>query len=135
MTQELKDERAAFETYCSSIAIEDCLERNAVGGYLDEYIDSLWEGWQAARRTAPDREAVIEECAYQCDLVANIAERNNLIPQMDCAANLAKSIRALKATPTASQLAALDRLAQNARELGLDYEPMGAPTDAEGEKS
>ena len=32
----------------------------------DQY-DIAFKGWQAARRTTPDREAIIEECAKVCD--------------------------------------------------------------------
>jgi hypothetical protein len=97
----------------------------------------LVDAWN--RRTAPDREAVIEECAKVCDEMAN--GWNNLAQgardgrydfMAEAGDRCADEIRALKAAPTASQLAALDRLAENAHGLGLGYD---TPTDAEGEKS
>ncbi|UUX38846.1 hypothetical protein NTJ56_08600 [Burkholderia contaminans] len=101
----------------------------------------------AARRTTPDREAIIEECAKVCDEYAadqwslykgrapyNGSEPGRADPDVqgrsDGADVCAERIRALKTAPTPTQLAALDRLAENERELGLDY--MTAPTSDKG---
>ncbi|MBJ9964457.1 hypothetical protein [Burkholderia seminalis] len=84
-----------------------------------------WQAWQAGRRTTPDREAIIEECA-------SIAERTYAKDafRFELGTEAARAIRALKTAPTSAQLAALDRLAENERELGLDY--MTAPTSDKG---
>ncbi|KVP90741.1 hypothetical protein WJ95_09570 [Burkholderia ubonensis] len=83
---------------------------------------------QAGRRTTPDRDAIIEECARAID---KIARANPCLNDKDLLRNAIKAIRALKTTPTAAE-AVLDRLAENAQELGLDY--MTAPTAASREE-
>ncbi|MBR8228050.1 hypothetical protein KDX05_06960 [Burkholderia vietnamiensis] len=73
---------------------------------------AAWLAWQAARRTTPDREAIIEECAKVCDEQADFYERLNpkkgqgsymgklaVSRQRDCA----RLIRALKTAPTSDK--------------------------------
>ncbi|MCO1382577.1 hypothetical protein [Burkholderia multivorans] len=50
---------------------------------------------RAARRTAPDRDAIIEECAKVCD---EHAKTSYLVEAVTCA----RKIRSLKTTPTAA---------------------------------
>lgn len=68
-----------------------------------------FEGWLAARRTTPDREAIIEECAKVCDkervTFSEQAARNDgrnsdfAFGSVNSAERLAERIRALKAAP------------------------------------
>ncbi|EGD06625.1 hypothetical protein B1M_00565 [Burkholderia sp. TJI49] len=54
---------------------------------------------QAGRRTTPDRDAIIEECARACERVAE----GRSVVEMNVGAKLcADAVRALKATPTAA---------------------------------
>ena len=57
-------------------------------------IEDIWSGWQAARRTATDRDAIIEQCARVCD--ARYMGDNNR-EDME-ARRCAQAIRALKIT-------------------------------------
>ncbi|QTO46913.1 hypothetical protein [Burkholderia latens] len=82
--------------------------------------DLSWKMWQAARRTTPDREAIIEECAKVCDEYAadqwslykgrapyNGSEPGRADPDVqgrsDGADVCAERIRALKVTPTSDK--------------------------------
>ena len=68
--------------------------------FPDDELNALWAIWQAGRRTTPDREAIIEECAKVCERVA--AERN--IAEMRSGAELCVgAIRSLKTTPTSDK--------------------------------
>jgi hypothetical protein len=87
----------------------------------DKVRESLRAVLNDARRTAPDREAVIEECAKVCDLLANVSDVG---AYKGAYWHAGQRVRALKSAPTAARLAALDRLAENAHELGLGYEPL-----------
>lgn len=69
---------------------------NENGEYRNPRCQGAWEVWQAARRTTPDREAIIEECAKVCEDVA--AVRNTT--EMRSGAELCVgAIRALKTAP------------------------------------
>lgn len=70
----------------------------------------------AARRTTPDREALVEEIA---DTIDHMGEGRFLEEYVE-------AIRTFKSAPSR----ALDRLAENARDLGLDY--MTSPTSDKG---
>lgn len=94
---------------------------------------------QAARRTTPDREAIIEECMQVCRTIAEYFEEESP-PQASPTRKQAAgarvclaAIKQIKTAPTPHQSAALDRLAENNHELGLDY--LTAPTSDQGEKS
>jgi len=100
------DERAAFE---------------AIAHWKD-MTPFAWfqQGWKAARRTTPDRDAIIEECAKVCEMEREALRKNeavwdanpNLRPDEDYVSEweasacrgeeYAKTIRALKTTPTAA---------------------------------
>ncbi|MDN8081218.1 hypothetical protein QZN30_17785 [Burkholderia multivorans] len=61
-----------------------------------------FEGWVAARRTTPDREAIIEECAKVMDDRAAEIEANDNLTSMTMGRIYraeAERIRALKAAP------------------------------------
>ncbi|MDR9240768.1 hypothetical protein [Burkholderia multivorans] len=58
------------------------------------YIEALEQ--EAARRTTPDRESIIEECAKVCD---DHAKTSYLTEAATCA----RKIRALKTAPTSDQ--------------------------------
>ncbi|KVU10697.1 hypothetical protein WK62_05395 [Burkholderia ubonensis] len=73
---------------------------------------------QAARRTTPYRDTLVEEIA---DTIDHMGEGRRLEEYVE-------AIRTFKSAPSR----ALDRLAENARDLGLDY--MTAPTAASREE-
>ncbi|HDR8927271.1 TPA: hypothetical protein QDA78_003698 [Burkholderia vietnamiensis] len=89
------DEREMFEAFATKrdmgIATISC------GRYKSSYTQAMWECWQAARRTTPDREAIIEECA-------SIAERTYAKDafRFELGTEAARAIRALKTAPTPS---------------------------------
>ncbi|MCO1435411.1 hypothetical protein L0Z13_11805 [Burkholderia multivorans] len=57
----------------------------------------MWNGFVAGRRTTPDRDAIIEECARACERVAE----GRSVVEMNVGAKLcADAVRALKTTPT-----------------------------------
>lgn len=100
--------------------MNDASEYNAIapadfkarfGAFPAQYEDRLiWigrlEGWQAARRTTPDREAIIEECAKVCHKIADRAAKwhgdeyssGGVSAGFECR----NAIRALKTVPTTS---------------------------------
>lgn len=132
------DERERFEAWAKSTLgfwIDD--EPPRVLTYVDggchpastEEI-SMWDALRAARRTTPDR-----ECEWKCD------DMDNGIWESGCG----ETWSFVDGGPTenrmlfchrcggklkTAQLAALDRLAENERELGLDY--LTAPTSDKG---
>ncbi|MCA8237694.1 hypothetical protein [Burkholderia cenocepacia] len=60
------DEREMFEAWVD--ARKGSSLRSGFDGTLDYPLGNImWEVWQAGRRTTPDREAIIEECAKVCD--------------------------------------------------------------------
>ncbi|CAJ3499260.1 Uncharacterised protein [Burkholderia pseudomallei] len=61
------DEREMFEAWRKSLMAHPNLMKDADGYYEDYDTQIAWSSWQAARRTTPDREAIIEECAKVCD--------------------------------------------------------------------
>jgi hypothetical protein len=98
------------------------------GLLADDYCRQILEVLKTAE-AAPDREAVIEECAIRAAVHSQYPITTDFDRGYDKARkDAAASIRSLKRAPTASQLAALDRLAENAHELGLGYEPL-TPSD------
>ncbi|KVP11996.1 hypothetical protein WJ85_17355 [Burkholderia ubonensis] len=161
--------REEFEAWASSEGIDTRCSVHHDDVYAYPAARTAWRGWQAARRTTPDREALVEECA-------KVAEQRSLMLPSDSdmtrgyangRLGAASDIRALKTATTTSlrdtiveEIAdtidhmgegrrleeyveairtfksapsrALDRLAENAQELGLDY--MTAPTAASREK-
>ncbi|MDN7703312.1 hypothetical protein QZM15_33035 [Burkholderia sp. AU44665] len=67
-------EREEFEAWWVRDVPPECramipflMKRGASGKYSNPRVEGAWEVWQAARRTTPDREAIIEECAKVCD--------------------------------------------------------------------
>jgi transcription elongation factor Elf1 len=116
--------------FCGSNQVQLCIDSNNAmkdrAKCRECGITGLVSAWN--RRTAPDRDAVIEECAKACE---DLSMHDGSLEDLENE-RCVKAIRSLKHAPTASQLAALDRLAENAHELGLGYD---TPTDAEGEKT
>lgn len=75
---------------------------------------------EQATRRASDREAIIEECCAAIKAEDDRASaKDYMLDSDDC-------IAVLRELKSADPTTALDRLAENARELGLDYD---APTD------
>lgn len=67
-----------------------------------------WQAWQAARRTTPDREAIIEECAKVCEAwsasIDTGRKRNRVVSAaMQGALTCAFEIRALKTALTSDK--------------------------------
>ncbi|SAK33252.1 hypothetical protein [Burkholderia multivorans] len=89
------DEREMFESHFG-IPVEQRRSPSA-GGYAQREYQMMWAGWQAARRTTPDREAIIEECAKTLEEEARAW--GYPVPIDMCA----KAIRALKTAPTSDQ--------------------------------
>ena len=85
------------------------LKSNEDGEYQNPRCQGAWEVWQAARRTTPDREAIIEECAKVCEeLSAGFSEPGKRRTRMTAAAmqgalTCAYAIRALKTAPTSDK--------------------------------
>ncbi|WP_261524493.1 hypothetical protein [Burkholderia multivorans] len=79
------DEREMFEATLVELTKRD--EETFDKPFPNDDINVLWAIWKEARRTAPDRDAIIEECASYLDR------------QWDSAAEL---LRSLKTTPTAA---------------------------------
>ncbi|WP_254216217.1 hypothetical protein [Burkholderia multivorans] len=97
------------------------LKSNENGEYKNPRCQGAWEVWQAARRTTPDREAIIEECAKVCEMERDALRKNeaiwdanpNLRPDEDYVSEweasacrgeeYAAAIRALKTAPTSDQ--------------------------------
>jgi hypothetical protein len=78
---------------------------------------------QAARRTAPDTEAVIPSDAAIAACALMIRGICMTRPQESWVADIESRIRFMLGVSD-PRLAALDRLAENAHELGLGYEPL-----------
>jgi hypothetical protein len=81
---------------------------NEDGKYKNPRCQGAWEVWQAARRTTPDREAIIEECAKVCEAwsasIDTGKKRNRVVAAaMQGALSCAFEIRALKTAPTSDQ--------------------------------
>ncbi|EEE04606.1 hypothetical protein [Burkholderia multivorans] len=112
------DEREMFEAWAATLDLD--LTPIAGGHYSDCNTDFAWLAWSAARRTTPDRESIIEECAKVCEMERDALRKNEAI--WDAYPNLrpdeeyisewessacrgeeyAKTIRALKTTSTAA---------------------------------
>ncbi|MDR8920498.1 hypothetical protein [Burkholderia multivorans] len=94
ITDDMLTERELFEAHFG-VTIDQRRAPSA-GGYAHREIQMMWAGWQAARRTTPDRDAIIEECAKVCD---DHAKTSYLMEAAACA----RKIRALKTAPTSDQ--------------------------------
>ncbi|MDN7998096.1 hypothetical protein QZN00_13160 [Burkholderia multivorans] len=79
------DEREMFEATLVELTKRD--EETFDKPFPNDDINVLWAIWKEARRTTPDRDAIIEECASYLDR------------KWDSAAAL---LRSLKTTPTAA---------------------------------
>ncbi|MBU9539383.1 hypothetical protein KTE58_23645 [Burkholderia multivorans] len=79
------DEREMFEATLVELTKRD--EETFDKPFPNDDINVLWAIWKEARRTTPDRNAIIEECASYLDR------------KWDSAAEL---LRSLKTTPTAA---------------------------------
>ncbi|MBJ9895266.1 hypothetical protein [Burkholderia cenocepacia] len=100
----------------------------AGGHYSDCNTDFAWLAYSAARRTNPDR-----ECEWKCDDVDNgtwesccgeiwtFTDGGPVENGMLFCHRCGSKLKTAPSGPTPQQLAALDRLAENERELGLDY--------------
>lgn len=89
------DEREIFEAWATTLDLD--LTLVAGDHYSDCNTDFAWLAWCAARRTTPDRDAIIEECARACERVAE----GRSVVEMNVGAKLcADAVRALKTTPT-----------------------------------
>ncbi|WP_065493998.1 hypothetical protein [Burkholderia sp. CCA53] len=113
------DEREMFESHFG-IPVEQRRSPSA-GGYAQREYQMMWAGWQAARRTTPDRDAIIEECAKVCEMEREALRKNeavwdanpNLRPDEDYVSEweasacrgeeYAAAIRTLKTAPTSDQ--------------------------------
>lgn len=94
------DEREIFEAWACDEGINLCRSAGEANEYAFSAARYAWRSWQAVRRTTPDRDAVIEECAKVCD---DIAENMDKEPAAQYGADLcAERIRELKTAPTAS---------------------------------
>ncbi|PRH46395.1 hypothetical protein [Burkholderia multivorans] len=110
-------EREMFEATLVELSRRD--EETFDKPFPNDDINVLWALWQAARRTTPDRDAVIEECAKVCDEYAadqwslykgrapyTGSEPGRADPDVqgrsDGADVCASRIRELKAAPTAA---------------------------------
>ncbi|MEY8173673.1 hypothetical protein [Burkholderia multivorans] len=91
------DEREMFEATLVELTKRD--EETFDKPFPNDDINVLWAIWKEARRTTPDRDAVIEECARACERVAE----GRSVVEMNVGAKLcADAVRALKTTPTAA---------------------------------
>ncbi|MCA8260858.1 hypothetical protein LGM79_10050 [Burkholderia multivorans] len=90
------DEREIFEAWATTLDLD--LTLVAGDHYSDCNTDFAWLAWQAARRTAPDRDAIIEECA-------SIAERTYTKDafRFELGTEAARAIRAIKTAPTSDK--------------------------------
>ena len=96
-------EREEFEAW----AIEHDLDLTAIfdNQYSDCNTDFAWLAWQASRRTTPDRDSIIEECAEVCEeLSAGFSEPGKHRTRMVAAAmqgalTCAYAIRQTKTAP------------------------------------
>ncbi|WP_175835689.1 hypothetical protein [Burkholderia multivorans] len=98
------DEREMFEAWAMTLDLD--LTPIAGGHYSDCNTDFAWLAWCAARRTTPDREAIIEECAKVMDDRAAEIEANDNLTSMTMGRIYraeAERIRALKTAPTSDQ--------------------------------
>ncbi|MDN7476186.1 hypothetical protein QZM71_15105 [Burkholderia multivorans] len=88
------DEREMFEATLVELTKRD--EETFDKPFPNDDINVLWAIWKEARRTTPDRESIIEECAKVCD---DHAKTSYLTEAATCA----RKIRALKTAPTSDQ--------------------------------
>ncbi|MBU9550372.1 hypothetical protein KTE50_17670 [Burkholderia multivorans] len=113
------DEREMFEAWAMTLDLD--LTPIAGGHYSDCNTDFAWLAWCAARRTAPDREEIIEECAKVCEMEREALRKNeavwdaypNLRPDEDYVSEweasacrgeeYAAAIRTLKTAPTSDK--------------------------------
>lgn len=116
------DEREMFEAWartCEGNCNDLDLHREN-GEYAVPVVERDWIVWQASRRTTPDRDAIIDECAKVCDEYAadqwslykgrapyNGSEPGRADPDVqgrsDGADVCAERIRALKTAPTSDK--------------------------------
>lgn len=87
------DEREMFEATLVELTKRD--EETFDKPFPNDDINVLWAIWKEARRTTPDREAIIEECA-------SIAERTYTKDafRFELGTEAARAIRAIKTAPT-----------------------------------
>jgi hypothetical protein len=92
-------EREEFEAAIHDLASrpEDSHEKP----YFSDEANAMWGIWQAARRTTPDREAIIEECAKVCE---DVASRRSVVEMSIGAAMCAGRIRELKTAPNGEKV-------------------------------
>ncbi|WP_157378757.1 hypothetical protein [Burkholderia ubonensis] len=84
------DEREMFEAHFG-IPV-DQRRAPSKGSYALREHQMMWAGWQAGRRTTPDRDALVEEIA---DTIDHMGEGRFLEEYVE-------AIRTFKTTPTAS---------------------------------
>ncbi|MBU9308327.1 hypothetical protein [Burkholderia multivorans] len=93
------DEHEMFEATLVELTKRD--EETFDKPFPNDDINVLWAIWKEARRTTPDRDAIIEECAKVCD--ASAARRWYAEDKASEGCEFcAEEIRALKTTPTAA---------------------------------
>ncbi|MCA8481028.1 hypothetical protein LGN35_24155 [Burkholderia multivorans] len=113
------DEREMFEATLVELTKRD--EETFDKPFPNDDINVLWAIWKEARRTTPDRDAIIEECAKVCEMERDALRKNeavwdanpNLRPDEDYVSEweasacrgeeYAAAIRALKTAPTSDQ--------------------------------
>ncbi|CAK0035204.1 Uncharacterised protein [Burkholderia pseudomallei] len=94
------DEREMFEAWADldGLSIRRCTHLDDI--YASPATRVAWRAWQAARRTTPDREAIIEECAKVCESVAaELLQPGDEEAVAGCVF-CRDAIRALKTSPT-----------------------------------
>ncbi|KVQ78508.1 hypothetical protein WK07_16735 [Burkholderia multivorans] len=96
------DEREMFEATLVELTKRD--EETFDKPFPNDDINVLWAIWKEARRTTPDRDAIIEECAQaasnaRLDL---IWKGERLMEAKEVGYVCAAAIRDLKTTPTAA---------------------------------
>ena len=94
------DEREMFEAWADldGLSIRRCTHLDDI--YASPATRVAWRAWQAARRTTPDREAIIEECAKVCE---DVAARRSVVEMAVGATMCAGVIRKLKTAPTSDK--------------------------------
>ena len=97
------DERELFEAHFG-IPI-DQRRTPSKGSYALREHQMMWAGWQAARRTTPDREAIRDAAFEQCaQLVDRMAKQKHDRGADDALVrSIAARIRALKTAPTSDK--------------------------------
>ncbi|WP_233343651.1 hypothetical protein [Burkholderia cepacia] len=63
--------RAEFPETCSTFPDRFKRSHDSAQAYENGTVEIAWAMWQAALRTRPDRDVVIEECAKVCDGMAD----------------------------------------------------------------